>query len=132
MRKSDAVVKTDTKSKAAMLIVEAPGEVGAPPALAPLHLPMMTLTKLNFTDYSAKVNKQYNESEQRDSRGYDSALAARLSYEQSVCGAAKLNYNENNRLAFDQTFDNINTDPTFLLPSGYCFSFIITVIFTFK
>lgn len=102
-----------------MLLVEAPGEAAGPLGAAPLHLPMATLTKLNFTDYSAKVNRQYDASEQRESRlCYDNALSARLNYEQSVCGVGKLNYTDHNRLTFDPTIDNINTDTSFALPAG--------------
>ncbi|CAG4953815.1 unnamed protein product [Parnassius apollo] len=104
-----------------MLLVEAPGEAAGPPGAAPLHLPMATLAKLNFTDYSAKVNKQYteNNTEPRDSSRlcYDNALSARSNYEQSVC-SGKLNYTDQSRLSFEPPIDNIGPDPSFILPGG--------------
>lgn len=103
-----------------MLLVEAPREAAVPPCAAPLDIPMSTLTKLNFTDYSAKVKPYDNQSEQRDSRlNYEQALAsvARLSYEQSVPNATKLHYGDQNRLAYDPTVDPM-CDPSFILPTG--------------
>ncbi|KAL0869126.1 hypothetical protein ABMA27_007424 [Loxostege sticticalis] len=102
-----------------MLLVEAPREAAVPPCAAPLDLPMSSVTKLNFTDYSAKV--KYNETpvEQRDSRlNYEQALAsvARLNFEQSVSSAGKLHYDQN-RLAFDPSMDSM-CDTSYLLPTG--------------
>ncbi|CAH2045368.1 unnamed protein product, partial [Iphiclides podalirius] len=105
-----------------MLLVEAPGEAAGPLGATPLHLPMATLTKLNFTDFSAKVNKQYASSSATERDGgrlcYDNALSARLNYEQSVCGVGKLSYADHNRLAYDPTLDNINSDTSFALPAA--------------
>lgn len=104
-----------------MLLVEAPREAAIPPCAAPLDIPMSTLTKLNFSDYSAKVNKQYTEipAEARDvdtRLNYEQALAsvARLNYEQSV-SSNKLHYGEQNRLAFDPAMDPM-CDSSYILP----------------
>ncbi|CAH2983391.1 unnamed protein product [Chilo suppressalis] len=104
-----------------MLLVEAPREAAVPPCAAPLDLPMSTITKLNFTDYSAKVNKPYadNAAEQRDSRlNYEQTLAsvARLNFEQTVTNTGKLQYDQN-RLAFDTTLENL-CDTSYILPTG--------------
>lgn len=104
-----------------MLLVEAPREAAVPPCAAPLDLPMSTLTKINFTDYSAKVNKQYSESP-TDSRdvdnrlNYEQALAsvARLNYEQSVNSNNKLQYAEQSRLTFETSVDPM-CDPAYIL-----------------
>lgn len=108
--------------RAAMLLVEAPREAAVPPCAAPLDIPMSSLTKLNFTDYSAKVNKPYSETENRDNTrlNYEQALAsvARLSYEQSVPNTGKLHYTEQNRLAYDPTVDSMCGDPSFILNTG--------------
>lgn len=108
-------------ARSAMLLVETPREAAVPPCAAPLDLPMSTLTKLNFTDYSVKVNKTYPEtSDQRDNRlNYEQALAsvARLNYEleQSVTGSGKLHYADQNRLAYDPAVDTMCADPPYLL-----------------
>ncbi|CAB3249151.1 unnamed protein product [Arctia plantaginis] len=105
-----------------MLLVEAPREAAVPPCAVPIDIPMSTLTKLNFSDYSAKV-KPYPESqtEQRDNTrlNYEQALAsvARLSYEQTVPNTSKLHYGEQNRLAYDPALDTM-CDPSFILPTG--------------
>ncbi|PZC80901.1 hypothetical protein B5X24_HaOG213888 [Helicoverpa armigera] len=104
-----------------MLLVEAPREAAVPPCAAPLDIPMSSLTKLNFTDYSAKVNKPYSDTDNRDMRlNYEQALAsvARLSYEQSVPNSGKLHYAEQNRLAYDPTVDSLCGDPSFILNTG--------------
>lgn len=107
-------------SPSAMLLVETPREAAVPPCAAPLDLPMSALTKLNFTDYSAKVNKPYapppTDAREIDSRlNYEQALAsvARLNYEQSVTNNGKLHYVEQNRLAFDPSMDPM-CDPTYM------------------
>lgn len=109
-------------ARSAMLLVEAPREAAVPPCAAPLDLPMSTLTKLNFTDYSAKVNKPYTETEARDNTrlNYEQALAsvARLSYEQSVPNSGKLHYVEQNRLSYDPSVDSMCGDPSFILNTG--------------
>lgn len=103
-----------------MLLVEAPREIAVPQCAAPLDLPMSTLTKLNFTDYSAKVNKQYanspTEARDIDSRlSYEQAIAsvARLNYDQTVSNNGKLHYVEQNRLAFDPSMDPM-CDPSYM------------------
>ncbi|CAG4957620.1 unnamed protein product [Colias eurytheme] len=99
-----------------MLLVE-PREAAGPPCAAPIHLPMSTLTKLNFTtDYSVKV-KPYENTETDNRLNYEQALNARLSYEQSVNSSNKLQY-DHNRLAFDPTVENICNDPSYILPAG--------------
>lgn len=106
----------------AMLLVEAPREAAVPPCAAPLDIPMSSLTKLHFSDYSAKVNKQYTEipadARDVDTRlNYEQALAsvARLNYEQSVTSNGKMHYTEQNRLAFDPSMDPM-CDPSYILP----------------
>lgn len=108
------------RGRSAMLLVEAPREAAVPPCAAPLDLPMSTVTKLNFSDYSAKVNKPYTETaaDQRDSRlNYEQALASvtRLNFEQSVT-SGKLQYDQN-RLAYDPTMDSM-CDASYILPTG--------------
>lgn len=107
-----------------MLLVEAPREAAVPPCAAPLDLPMSTLTKLSFTDYSAKVNKPYPESQQEQSANarlsYDQALASvtRLNFEQSVANSGKLQYAEQ-RLPFDPSVDAMcSSDQAYLLSTG--------------
>lgn len=101
-----------------MLVVEAPREAALPPCAAPIDLPMSTLTKLNFTDYSVKVNKPYTDNhEQRDTRiNYEQALA-RLSYEQTVT-SGKLHCPEQNRLSYDPTLETLYSDTSYILPTG--------------
>lgn len=96
-----------------MLVVE-PREAAGPPCAAPLH-PMSTLTKLNFTDYSVK--KPYEE--QTDNRlSYEQALSvARLGYEQSA-NTNKVQYGDQNRLAFDPSVDTMYPDPAYVLHAG--------------
>lgn len=91
-----------------MLLVEAPREAAVPPCAA--LDPMTTLTKLNFTDYSAKVS-------QDDRVNYEQALAsvARLGYEQAA-GSGKLHY-EQSRLAYDPV-DAMCADPAYILPAS--------------
>lgn len=102
-----------------MLLVEAPREAAVPPCAAPLDIPMSSLTKLHFSDYSAKVNKQYTEiPADVDTRlNFEQAVAsvARLNYEQSVSSNGKLHYAEQNRLAFDPSMDPM-CDPPYILP----------------
>lgn len=104
-----------------MLLVEVPREAAVPPCAAPLQLPMSSLTKLNFTDYSVKVNKSYTElPDQRDNRlSYEQTLAsvARLNYgiEQSVNNPGKLHYTEQNKIAYDPAVDAICVDPSYLV-----------------
>lgn len=115
------VERAGAGARAAMLLVEAPREAAVPPCAAPLDIPMSSLTKLNFTDYSAKVNKSYSETENRDNTrlNYEQALAsvARLSYEQSVPSTGKLHYDQN-RLAYDPSVDSLCGDPSFILNTG--------------
>lgn len=107
-------------ARAAMLVVEAPREAAVPPCAAPLDIPMSSLTKLNFTDYSAKVKPYENETRDNTRLNYEQALAsvARLSYEQSVPNAGKIHYAEQNRLAYDPSVDSLCGDPSFILNTG--------------
>lgn len=110
-----------------MLLVE-PREAAGPPCAAPVHLPMSTATKLNFSDYSVKV-KSYENAETDTRLNYEQALnAARLGYEQSVNNPSKLQY-EQSRLSFDPTADNICADPSYILPAGLLFYFIFIALF---
>lgn len=103
-----------------MLLLEVPREAAIGPPCPDLS--MSSLTKLNFTDYSNKLNKTYDNTQQ-DKLNYEQALA-RLNYENNTVSTTKVQYGEQNRLAFDPNVDpSLCQDPAYALATGTCFGF---------
>lgn len=104
--------------RVSMLLLEVPREATVgPPCLPPNN--MSTLTKLNFTDYSAKINKQF--SENQDSRlTYEHTLSnvPRLNYAQAQNqhGVSKHEYTDS-RLSFDPS-DSVCLDGNYAIATG--------------
>lgn len=111
-----------------MLLVEVPREAHAGPPY-PQHLehPMSALGKLNFTDYSNKLNTtKFDDS---DRLNYEQALA-RLSYEHSPVGSTgKLSYGEQTRISYDHVVDSMCPDQTYTLAAGMIIVLFFSIYF---
>lgn len=106
-----------------MLLIDVPREAAIGPPCPDLS--MSSLTKLNFTDYSNKLNKSYDSAQQQEKLSYEQALT-RLNYENNTVGATKVQYGEQHR-AYDP-----NGDPSLCLDAAYSLATGMYFFYTFN